>query len=151
MSNWWQHTPILPSPDQFSPFERYFFGLDFDEPSILRQLSGCHARGSGPLLGGSSHRGVVTQAEQARIEHAEQVELEALRAAREARSRREIEATVRRFEERQAEKRDAAEERQARKRALAAIIPIPPTTSPATAVSPGWIAHMASGRIPRRS
>lgn len=147
MSNWWQHTPILPSPDQFSPFERYFFGLDFDEPSILRQLSGCHARGSGPLLGGASHHGVVTQAEQARIRRAEQVKLEALRAAREARSRREIDATIRRFEER---KLDAAEERQARKRALAAIIPIPPTTSPATAVSPGWIAHMASGRIARR-
>lgn len=32
-------TPILLRPDQSSSFERVFFGLDFDEVSILRQLS----------------------------------------------------------------------------------------------------------------
>ena len=135
-------------PDR-SDIEATIFGGETGEDA-LHALFPCWSKSGGPLLAGSSHRGVVTQEEQARIRHAEQVELEAYRAEREARSRREIEAGVRRFEERQAEKRYAAEERQARKRALAAIIPIPPTTSLVTAVSPGWIAHMASGRIARR-
>lgn len=134
-------------PDR-SDIEATIFGGETGE-GALHALFPCWSKSSGPLLAGSSHHGVVTQEEQARIRHAED---EASRAEGEARARREIERqaavesaplvihAIRRLEERQ------AYWAMSRKRAAAARIP--PT--PVTAVYPGWIAYKASGRIARR-